>query len=95
MECLKKGKFSWSNPQTQSFMFLKDRLFNTPVLALPNFTQPFEAAVDACGYGIGAVWSQHTHPIEYFGDKARQKRSTYEQELYSLVRAFKVWEHYL
>ena len=42
--------------------------------------------------------SQHTHPIEYFSEKlseVRQKWSTYEQELYSLVRALKVWEHYL
>ena len=40
-----------------------------------------------------------THsPIEYFSEKlseARQKWSTYEQELYSLVRALKGWEHYL
>ena len=42
--------------------------------------------------------SQHIHPIEYFSEKlseARQKWSIYKQELYSLVRALKVWEHYL
>ena len=42
--------------------------------------------------------SQHTHPIEYFNEnlsEARQKWSTYEQELYSLIRALKIWEHYL
>ena len=77
---------------------MKDRLSNTPMLALSDFTQPFEVVVNACGNGIGAVLSQHTHPIEYFSEKlseARKKWSTYEQELYSLVRALKLWEHYL
>ena len=71
-------------------MFLKDKLSNT---ALPDFTQPFEVAFDARGNGIGVVLSQHTHPIEYFSEKlseARQKWSTYKQELYSLVKALEV-----
>ncbi|TYK11216.1 Transposon Ty3-G Gag-Pol polyprotein [Cucumis melo var. makuwa] len=64
----------------------------------PNFTLPFEVVVDACGTGIGAALSQQGHPIEYFNEKlsaSRQSWSTYEQELYALVRALKLWEHYL
>lgn len=67
-------------------------------MRLPNFSKPFEVSVDACGIGIGAVLSQEGHPIEYFSEKlshSRQNLSTYEQELYSLVRALKQWEHYL
>ncbi|TYK30863.1 transposon Ty3-I Gag-Pol polyprotein isoform X1 [Cucumis melo var. makuwa] len=62
------------------------------------FASPFEVAVNACGTGIGAVLSQQGHPIEYFSEKlstSRQSWSTYEQELYALVRALKQWEHYL
>ena len=91
-ECLKKWNFSWTNSQTQSFVFLKNRLSNTPVLPLSDFTQPFEVAIDACGR-TEVVVSQHTHPIEYFSEKlseTRQKWSTYEQELYSLVKTLKV-----
>lgn len=69
-----------------------------PVLILTNFTQPFELTVDASGIGIGAVLSQPNHPIAYFSEKlspSRQNWSTYEQELYFLVRDLKQWEHYL
>ncbi|KAL5538163.1 hypothetical protein UlMin_045629 [Ulmus minor] len=48
--------------------------------------------------GIGAVLSQDGKPIEYFSEKlseARQKWTTYEQELYAIIRACQHWEHYL
>ena len=41
---------------------------------------------------------QEGRPLEYFSKKlcpARQKWSTYAQELYAVVRAFKQWSHYL
>lgn len=68
-ECLKKGKFLWDKNQDSSFETLKDKLSNTPVLGLPDFSQPFEVAVDASGIGIGAVLSQKGHPLEYFSEK--------------------------
>ena len=55
-------------------MLLKDRLSNTLVLALLDFSPLFEVAVDACGYGIGVLLSQHTHPIEYFSEKLSESR---------------------
>jgi hypothetical protein len=44
------------------------------------------------------VFSQEGKPVEFFSEKlgeARQKWSTYELELYVVLRALKVWEHYL
>jgi hypothetical protein len=44
------------------------------------------------------VLSQEGKPVEFFSEKlgeARQKWSTYELELYTVLRALKVWEHYL
>ena len=55
-------------------------------------------AVDACGTGIGVVLSHQGHPIECFSEKlssSKQSWSTYEQELYALIRALNQWEHYL
>ncbi|KAA0054966.1 transposon Ty3-I Gag-Pol polyprotein isoform X1 [Cucumis melo var. makuwa] len=97
-DCLKKGAFEWGPKQQDSFNLLKESLRNILVLKLPDFFQAFEVAVDTCGTGIGAVLSQQEHPIEYFSEelsKSRQSWSTYEQELYALVRALKQWEHYL
>lgn len=63
--CLNKGHFSWDQSQAESFHLIKTKLSHTPVLALPDFNQPFEVAVDASGKGIGVVLSQNNHPIEY------------------------------
>lgn len=48
--------------------------------------------------GVGAILMQEGRPIEFFSEKlsdARQKWSTYEQELYAIIHALKQWEHYL
>lgn len=92
-DCLKKGNFSGVK-QPDSFDCIKRK---RPILKLPDFSAPFEVVVDACGSGIGGVLSQQGHPIEYFSEKlssSRQAWSTYEQELYALVRALKQWEDY-
>lgn len=97
-DCLKKGNFEWGEKQQTSFECIKKKLSTSPVLKLPDFSAPFEVAVDGCGVGIGAVLSHQGHPIEFFSEKLSpfgQTWSTYEQELYALVRALKQWQHYL
>ncbi|TYK17871.1 wall-associated receptor kinase 5-like [Cucumis melo var. makuwa] len=61
---LKKGNFKWTLQQQESFANIKKKLTSSPILQLPDFTSPFELAVDACGMGIGAVLSQKGHPAE-------------------------------
>ena len=48
---------------------LKDKLYSTPILALPHLTRAFEVECDASGIGIGAVLMQDRRPIVYFSEK--------------------------
>ncbi|XP_071918723.1 uncharacterized mitochondrial protein AtMg00860-like [Coffea arabica] len=52
---LKKGSFQWGTEAEKAFQKLKGAMCDIPVLALPNFTQPFVIETDACYNGIGAV----------------------------------------
>ncbi|RDX71160.1 Retrovirus-related Pol polyprotein from transposon 17.6, partial [Mucuna pruriens] len=77
-EILKKNvEFDWKESQERDFQALKDRLTHAPILALPNFTKYFKLECNASNVGIG----------DYFLKCAHLNYSTYEKELYALVRA--------
>ena len=98
-ELTKKGApFEWGAPQDDAFNTLKERLTHAPLLQLPNFDKVFELECDASGIGLGAVLLQDHKPIAYFSEKlsgAALKYSTYDKELYALVRTLQTWQHYL
>ena len=50
--------FTWTKECQESFDDLRNKLTSTPVLAYPNFEQPFILDTDAINSGVGAVLSQ-------------------------------------
>jgi hypothetical protein len=47
MDLTKKGAFRWTGESQKAFDKLKEVMSACPVLALPNFTQPFVLECDA------------------------------------------------
>jgi hypothetical protein len=90
--------FAWSDSQEVAFRTLKDKLTHAPLLQLPDFNKLFELECDASGIGLGVVLLQEGKPVAYFSEKlsgASLKYSTYDKELYTLVRTLHTWQHYL
>ncbi|GJW46035.1 reverse transcriptase domain-containing protein [Tanacetum coccineum] len=97
-DCMKGTKFDWTNDAETVFLEIKRRLILAPILALPDFSQPFELHCDALKTGIGAVPSQSGHPVAYFSAKlssAKLRFTTYDIEFYAIVQGIKHWRYYL
>ena len=90
---LKKNKpFSWTEDCQIAFDKIKGILLKDPVLKAPDFTKPFEIAVDASHFGIGSVLLQNyadkKHPVSYYSRKLNKSQinySTIEKETLSLI----------
>ncbi|GKF87745.1 ty3-gypsy retrotransposon protein, partial [Tanacetum coccineum] len=97
-ELLKKDNFKWGTEQSQAFKKLQKAMTTLPVLAIPDFDQPFTVETDASGLAMGAILSQNRHPIAFFSSKFSsrlQSSSTYVREMHAITVAVAKWRHYL
>ena len=94
----KDAPWNWSPDCESAFRWAKDALQRAPVLALPDFQQPFEIRCDASGFALGAVLLQHGRPVAYESRKltpAERNYTTGEQELLAVVHSIGIWRCYL
>ncbi|GKB03562.1 putative reverse transcriptase domain-containing protein [Tanacetum coccineum] len=69
--------FDWDEEHELAFQTLKDKLYNVPVLALPNGPEDFMVYCDASGIGLGCMlmqrgklFSDYDYKIRYHPTKA-------------------------
>lgn len=95
---LQKDNFHWNDDASAAFIRLKEAMTQAPVLALPDFTTPFTVETDASGLVMGAVLTQHGHPLAFFSKvfcPRLQRSSTYVQELHAITTVVRKWRQYL
>ena len=94
----KKGDFSWNEEAQRTFENLKEVMSSCPVLAIPDFSSPFELYCDASGEGIGAILTQHKHPIAFESRKLKnieRTYSVYDKEMLAIMHALEKFRQYL
>ena len=98
----KSVPFEWGKEQQDAYTSLRDRLTDAPILAFPDFTQPFTLYTDASDYAVGAaLMQQHgtqLHPVAYFSkqlNKAQRNYSVTEKEALAVVLALKHFRTYI
>ena len=94
----KNTPFRWTDEHQTVFEALKHALINAPVLAMPDFSKPFEVVSDASLLGTGAILMQEGRPIAYHSKKfssAEKNYTTGEQEFLGIIQAVESFRCYL
>ncbi|GKB26627.1 putative reverse transcriptase domain-containing protein [Tanacetum coccineum] len=94
----KNKKYIWGDDQESAFQLLKQKLCETPILALPEGNNDFVVYCDASHQGLGAVLMQREKVIAYASRQLKpheENYTTHDLELGAVVFALKIWIHYL
>ena len=99
----KDTPFLWDSTCQQAFESLKQCLIAAPVLAFPNFDNPFLMETDASGIGLGAVLAQKqedgsVRPLAYASRSLQKHERNYgvtELEALAVVWGVKHFRPYL
>lgn len=95
----KNAKFNWTPACQEAFDTLKQKVTSPPVIAFPDFSEPFILQTDASEKAIGAVLMNYDRkPIAFISRAMKPEETRYhitDQELLAIVWAVKKFEHYL
>nr|GEX64284.1 putative reverse transcriptase domain-containing protein [Tanacetum cinerariifolium] len=94
----KNKKYIWKEDQESAFQLLKQKLYEAPILALPEGNDDFVVYCDASLQGLGVVLMQKEKVIAYASRQLKpneENYTTHDLELGAVVFALKIWRHYL
>ncbi|XP_057816506.1 uncharacterized mitochondrial protein AtMg00860-like [Cryptomeria japonica] len=94
----KKGEFRWSDKTQQCFDKSKQLISSCPILAIPDFTRPFELQCDALSEGIGAMLMHDKHPIAFKSRKLKgmeKSYNIYDKDMLAIMHALAKFKQYL
>ncbi|GJT91625.1 putative reverse transcriptase domain-containing protein [Tanacetum coccineum] len=94
----KNKKHIWGEDQESAFQLLKQKLYEAPILALPEGNDNFVVYCDASHQGLGAVLMQREKVIAYASRQLKPHKenyTTHNLELGAVVFALKIWRYYL
>src|SRR4051812_34785401 len=96
-EFLCKGKrYTWSPACQAAFEKLKRKLTTSPILTLPDESQPFQVFCDASLQGLGGVLMQGKNIVAYTSQQLKTSERNYpthDLELAAVVHALITWRH--
>ncbi|GJR48230.1 putative reverse transcriptase domain-containing protein [Tanacetum coccineum] len=90
--------YIWGEEQESSFQLLKQKLYEAPILVLPEGNDNFVVYCDASHQGLGAVLMQREKVIDYASRQLKpheENYTTHDLELGAVIFALKIWRHYL
>ncbi|GJY82701.1 putative reverse transcriptase domain-containing protein [Tanacetum coccineum] len=94
----KNTKYIWGEDQETAFQLLKQKLYEAPILALPEGNEDFVVYCDASVQGLGAVLMQREKVIAYASRQLKPHKenyTTHDLELGAVVFTLKIWRHNL
>ncbi|GJR73797.1 putative nucleotidyltransferase, ribonuclease H [Tanacetum coccineum] len=92
------AKIEAGEDQESAFQLLKQKLYEAPILALPEGNDDFVVYCDASHQGLGALLMQREKVIAYASRQLKpneENYTTHDLELGAVVFALKIWRHYL
>ena len=84
IELLKKDNFKWGTQADVAFQALKTAMSRSPILAMPDFSQPSIVETKASGISIGEVLLQDERPLAFSNQALPQNarlKSIYKRKL--------------
>lgn len=94
----KKVQWRWCSECQRAFEDLKKAVTEEPVLALLDYSKPFEVHTDASDFAIGGMLMQDGHPIAYESHKLNDTKRRYpvhDKKMTAIISCLQIWRHYL